>query len=159
MSTSPPSDPFHTCWALQSCTSCLAHAACGWCPYSSTCVPLPSSSLPPLLLPLSKAHICPLPWQERYELRTAPLGCGCSTTSLLVGLGAVGGTLVALLVGWLLVWVLGWIYAAERAERGGWVLHEGPRGERWGHTWTRPRRTWWTGWRRREDGESAALLA
>nr|POE87263.1 hypothetical protein CFP56_29852 [Quercus suber] len=70
---------------------------CGWCPSSSICVPADS-----LLDPLSKKNICPLV-DERYELRTGALGCGCSTTTLL----SIVVTIFATIAGLILLYGLG----------------------------------------------------
>ena len=92
MSTSDESR-LAACWRHQECSSCLdSKHGCGWCPYSSTCIPVSS-----LLEPISKANTCPLS-NERFELRTKALGCGCSTTTLLSIIVAVFATVAAVLV-------------------------------------------------------------
>ncbi|KAK5694886.1 hypothetical protein LTR97_009477 [Elasticomyces elasticus] len=79
------------CWKIQDCGSCThSKDGCGWCPYSSTCVPTTN-----LLKPLSDANICPLK-SERFELRTKALGCGCSTTTFLSVFVTVFATIAAL---------------------------------------------------------------
>lgn len=81
------------CWRLQSCASCTqSKHDCGWCPMSNACVPASS-----LTAPVSQGNICPHP-QERYELRTKALGCGCSTATLLSIIVTVFATLAALLL-------------------------------------------------------------
>jgi len=78
------------CWGLQSCSSCIhSKHGCGWCPSSSTCVPVSS-----LLEPITNAHTCPLR-EERFELRTRALGCGCSTTTLLSIIVTILATIAA----------------------------------------------------------------
>ncbi|KAL1999390.1 hypothetical protein VTN02DRAFT_4588 [Thermoascus thermophilus] len=106
----------HICWRRQSCGSCLADndddddghgVECGWCPFSSACVPIlhPSSNqssfphhlrLPGILTPIHNAHICPLGAPERWDLRTAPFGCAVSTMTLLTTVISVLGTLAAI---------------------------------------------------------------
>lgn len=84
-------DRFAACWRLQDCSTCIhSKHGCGWCPYSSTCVPANN-----LLDPISNDGICPL-WSERWELRTRTLGCGYSTTTLLSILVTVLATIAAL---------------------------------------------------------------
>ncbi|KAK5137713.1 hypothetical protein LTR08_007284 [Meristemomyces frigidus] len=79
------------CWSVQNCNSCThSKHGCGWCPYSSTCVPTTN-----LLKPVSDANVCPLR-AERFELRTKALGCGCSTTTLLSVIVTIFATIAAL---------------------------------------------------------------
>lgn len=90
-----------SCWRRQDCHSCTHDKhGCGWCPFSSTCVPASS-----LTQPVSDKNICPLA-AERWELRTKALGCGCSTTTLLSIIVTIFATIGALFVlialGWLL---------------------------------------------------------
>ena len=86
-------DRLASCWRIQDCYLCIQSShGCGWCPYSSTCVPTSS-----LLEPLSNAKTCPLR-DERFELRTKALGCGCSTTTLLSIVVTSFATIVALIV-------------------------------------------------------------
>jgi len=81
------------CWAIQDCYSCTHSSyGCGWCPFSSTCVPAGS-----LLGPISSANACPLQ-DERFELRTRAFGCGCSTTTLLSIIVTVFATIAACLL-------------------------------------------------------------
>ena len=89
------------CWRRQDCYSCTHDKhGCGWCPFSSTCVPASA-----LTDPVSNKNICPMV-SERWELRTKALGCGCSTTTLLSVIVTVFATIGALIVlialGWLL---------------------------------------------------------
>ena len=84
-------DRFAACWRRQNCYNCIHSShGCGWCASSSTCVPASS-----LLEPVSKGNICPLK-DERYELRTRALGCGCSTTTILSIIVTVFATIAAL---------------------------------------------------------------
>ena len=83
------------CWRHQTCNSCInSKHRCGWCPYSSTCIPASN-----LLSPVANAHICPLR-NERFELRTKALGCGCSATTLLSIIVTVFATLAAAALLW-----------------------------------------------------------
>jgi len=50
-----------------------------------------------LLDPVLKASACPLA-QERFELRTKTLGCGCSTATFLTLIVTVVSTILALLI-------------------------------------------------------------
>jgi len=105
-----------TCWRIQDCGHCLVSKEnCGWCPYSATCVPLPKGGN--ILSPIRNKHICPLPWQERWELRTAPFGCNCSTTSFLVSMGTVLGTIFALILLYLLYKLIKWMTLAAKREK------------------------------------------
>ncbi|KAF2841335.1 hypothetical protein M501DRAFT_545851 [Patellaria atrata CBS 101060] len=156
------------CWRIQSCGRCLSNdARCGWCPYSSTCLPLPSTHNPSILTPLTHP-LCPLR-PERYELRTRALGCDCSTYTLLAILITVASTIGAGLLLWLLVWLLrklwrgmkgaglgrsgGWEMRVVEGSWGGWLVREG--------VWVRggkedgeEGRQWWGGGKeRREDGD------
>ena len=81
------------CWSNSDCKSCThSKHGCGWCPYSSTCVPTSN-----LLKPIRDADICPLR-AERFELRTKALGCGCSTTTLLSVLVTIFATIAGLVL-------------------------------------------------------------
>lgn len=124
------------CWRNQDCGSCThSRYGCGWCPYSSTCVPVSS-----LLQPLSDAQTCPLR-SERFELRTRALGCGCSTTTFLTVVVTVFATITALLL------IYGISIVARRLDRTfisgswhGWQLQIDDDGLRSGRQWKR--RTW-----------------
>ncbi|KAK3110154.1 hypothetical protein LTR53_015847 [Teratosphaeriaceae sp. CCFEE 6253] len=101
------SDRADACWGIQNCHACTHSShGCGWCPYSSTCVPTTN-----LLKPISDAQVCPLR-AERYELRTKALGCGCSTTTLLSVLVTVLATIVGLVLLGLIGYVLSFINQA-----------------------------------------------
>lgn len=79
------------CWRIQNCHACTHSShGCGWCPHSSACVPVSS-----LLQPVSDAKTCPSR-DERFELRTRALGCGCSTATLLSIVVTVFATIAAL---------------------------------------------------------------
>lgn len=135
-------DRFWRCWRRNDCGSCLSSSGpqdCGWCPYSATCVPLPSSHST-ILSPINNPHICPFPWQERYELRTRPFGCNCSTTSFLVALITCVSTLVGALVLWGLVKLLIALWRVLRAGSTGYelvILEEEERHNVKGRVWRR----------------------
>jgi len=81
------------CWRNQDCRTCLeSPAQCGWCPYTSACVPANS-----LLDPVWNEDICPH-WAERWELRTKTLGCYCSTITLFTALITILCTIVGLVI-------------------------------------------------------------
>jgi hypothetical protein len=83
-------------------------------PQSSTCVPVSGT----LLSPLSH-QICPLA-SERYELRTATLGCNCSTYTLLSIIITVFSTIGALVLVSVVLWLLKWWGRTMRS--GGWEI-------------------------------------
>lgn len=86
-------DRLAACWHIQNCYNCIrSNHGCGWCPFSSACIPASS-----LLEPVSNAKVCPLK-AERFELRTKALGCGCSTTTILSIIVTVFATIVALVL-------------------------------------------------------------
>ena len=86
-----PEDHLSACWRISNCNNCINSShGCGWCASSSACVPASS-----LLEPITNSHICPSR-NERFELRTRALGCGCSTTTLLSVIVTVFATIVAL---------------------------------------------------------------
>ncbi|KAL7922615.1 hypothetical protein ACQKWADRAFT_74323 [Trichoderma austrokoningii] len=88
-------DHFQQCWAQQSCGGCLDTVACSWCPYTWSCVP--NQHAIPLLAPAFNAEICPHP-DERWEVRTRPLGCKVSSRMGLTVAVTVVATLAAVLV-------------------------------------------------------------
>jgi len=146
------------CWKIQDCGHCVgSNDNCGWCPYSSTCVPLPQGGN--LLSPVTHPNICPMPWQERWELRSAPFGCNCSTTSLLVAIITVLSTLVGLALLVLLIKIVKWIWVVGSGRRGGWVIHVKDDGTRRGHIWVR-RSHWWNRlWRGQKEEEVMVIDA
>ena len=78
------------CWRIQTCHNCLnSDHGCGWCPTSSLCIPTSG-----ILEPVTNKNVCPLK-DERFELRTKPFGCGCSTTTLLTAIVTVFATIIA----------------------------------------------------------------
>jgi len=121
------------CWSVQDCRSCTHSShGCGWCPYSSSCVPTTN-----LLKPVSDANICPLR-SERFELRTKALGCGCSTTTLISVIVTVFATIAALA----LLYGIGLaIFWANRVfgsgTWNGWEIEVKEDGTKEGHQWRR----------------------
>ncbi|KAJ5364948.1 uncharacterized protein N7496_010661 [Penicillium cataractarum] len=120
---------FRLCWRRQSCSSCLAgDVGCSWCPIvslaayclrsaellwkvylfpifiaiviiltSSACVP--NSARLPILAPIGSSHICPLGFEERWELRTLPFGCNASSLTVISVVVSILGTLAAIATG------------------------------------------------------------
>lgn len=95
---------------------------------------MPAASL---LEPIYKP-ICPL-GDERFELRTRLLGCGCSTTTLLSIIVTIFGTIVGLLILYAIILCIRSINSVYgTGSRRGWeveVLDDGSRRER---QWARP---------------------
>jgi hypothetical protein len=58
---------------------------------------VPNIALVPILAPVTNPDVCPF-WDERWEVRTRPLGCYVSTITFLTCLGSVFGTLLVLLL-------------------------------------------------------------
>ncbi|KAF2650493.1 hypothetical protein K491DRAFT_608700 [Lophiostoma macrostomum CBS 122681] len=163
------------CWryTFRDCGDCQrSKAGCGWCPVSSTCLPLPRDPLSrafPLLSPIRYRFICAL-GPERFELRTSGLGCQVSTITFLTSIVTIFCTIGGLIVLYGLIKLVQGIAFAARARKGGWVVNgDGSedvwirRGESWGKWWRRVRgrereeeilmidggtseRSWWT-WR------------
>lgn len=112
---------FH-CWPHFTCETCLASPyPCAWCATSSSCVPNDLFPSPfGILTPLKSDSICPLAWRERWEMRSKPFSCRCSTMTLMSVVVAVLGTLVGLVLLWEL-WCLGrWSVRRWRERRPGW---------------------------------------
>lgn len=96
---------------------------------------MPATSL---LDPVFKADICPSS-QERFELRTKTLGCGCSTTTLLSVIVTVVSTLVALLILYAILVctrALNQVYGT--GARRGWEIEVFDDGTMKGQPWARP---------------------
>jgi hypothetical protein len=118
---------------------------------------------------MANAHICPLPWQERWELRTAPFGCNCSTTSFLVSAATILATLVGLIVLIFLFKLFKWIGKAWVGSGDGWTVHVMEDGGRVGHIWVRRCEEGWGEWvarcwrgmwgSKKEEDEARPLLA
>ncbi|KAF2801737.1 uncharacterized protein BDZ99DRAFT_512808 [Mytilinidion resinicola] len=137
------------CWGILDCGDChRSQHHCGWCPISGTCLPLPLNPLArafPLLSPISHHHICAL-GAERFELRTAGLGCQVSTITFLTSIVTILITLAVLLGSWLLIRLGRWGIGVWKRAKGGWVVYgdgsEGVwvrKGEGWGPWWRRVR--------------------
>jgi hypothetical protein len=105
------SDTFHRCWRLQTCDSCISSdGPCGWCAISQTCVPIVDhGTVLPILAPIRNESICPLGWQERWELRNKTFGCRCSTMTLLSVVIAVASTIVGILLIWSIIQLGKWM--------------------------------------------------
>ncbi|KAL7942239.1 hypothetical protein V8C42DRAFT_162248 [Trichoderma barbatum] len=86
---------FKRCWAQQGCGGCLNNKGCSWCPYTWSCVP--NEYTIPMLAPALGGNICPHP-DERWEIRTRPLGCGVSSSMTLAVVVTILATLAAVLV-------------------------------------------------------------
>ncbi|KAK8173447.1 hypothetical protein IWX90DRAFT_142217 [Phyllosticta citrichinensis] len=138
-----PDEQLRRCWRLQTCGSCLSEGdgrSCGWCPWSSTCVALPTSprSLPLILLPLAHRNICSQP-SERFELRTKSFGrdsCNVSTLTVLTAVVAAVSGVALVFLAWALWRVGGGLWRSWREARGGTELlveDEGACGQR--RTW------------------------
>ncbi|EUC47008.1 hypothetical protein COCMIDRAFT_91234 [Bipolaris oryzae ATCC 44560] len=140
-------DRLKLCWGYMDCGDChRSKGHCGWCAISSTCLPLPLDGFSrafPLLSPIRHHSICAL-GSERFELRTAGLGCQVSTITFLTSLVTIFCTLFGVLVLYGVSKCVGWVVVGTRARRGGWVVYEdGSSG-----LWVREREGWGTLWRR-----------
>ncbi|KAF7568057.1 hypothetical protein PtrM4_126700 [Pyrenophora tritici-repentis] len=113
---------------------------------SSTCLPLPTDPLSrafPLLSPIRHKTICAL-GPERFELRTAGLGCQVSTITFLTSIVTIFCTLFGVLVLYGLSKCIGLLRLGARAKKGGYVLYEDGTGE----VWVRKSEGWGKWWRR-----------
>ncbi|KAF2744906.1 hypothetical protein M011DRAFT_448206 [Sporormia fimetaria CBS 119925] len=151
------------CWGYTDCGDChRSEGFCGWCAISNTCLPLPTdpvSSAFPLLSPLRYKFICAT-GPERFELRTAGLGCQVSTITFLTAVVTIFATLTGL-VGLLgFGWCVKRLLRYERGRKGGWRVGADGMGEVWVR---RGRGGWLGGWGRKgsgrnDEGEERALL-
>lgn len=91
--------------ASPDCASCLAsHDPCAWCAISQACVPNSQhGTLIPILAPIRNEDICPLGWRERWELRSRPFGCRCSTMTFMSVVVAVLSTMIGIFLIWSMV--------------------------------------------------------
>ncbi|KAK0657199.1 hypothetical protein B0T16DRAFT_54741 [Cercophora newfieldiana] len=128
--TYDPEDPFFRCWAKNQCGWCLDEKGCSWCPFTQACVPNPYTVQ--FLAPVWDKQICPDSDNERWELRTRPLGCRVSTVTTLTTIVTVQTTLLAVLLVWLVVLGVGWFrkYHAKQ-EAGWWKVWRRLKIERW----------------------------
>ncbi|EMD92164.1 hypothetical protein COCC4DRAFT_129925 [Bipolaris maydis ATCC 48331] len=135
------------CWGYMDCGDChRSPGHCGWCAISSTCLPLPLDGFSrafPLLSPIRHHSICAM-GSERFELRTAGLGCQVSTITFLTSLVTIFCTLFGVLVLYGVSKCVGLVVVGARARRGGHVLFEDGRGG----VWEREREGWGKWWRR-----------
>ncbi|PNH44128.1 hypothetical protein VD0004_g3508 [Verticillium dahliae] len=123
---------FYRCWRNAECHKCLSEPQCGWCPLTWACVP---NSYPiPLLAPAYDEGICPYR-EERWEMRTRPLGCQVSTVTGLTGVISIASTLVFLLL------AVAAVFACRRAWR-----------------WGKAGRHRWNRFRSSRSGEAEPLL-
>ncbi|KAL6704490.1 hypothetical protein ACN47E_008119 [Coniothyrium glycines] len=119
-------DRLFRCWGYSDCGDChRSEGHCGWCAISSTCLPLPLDPLSrafPLLSPIRHKEICAL-GLERFELRTAGLGCQVSTITFLTSIVTIICTVfgVFVLVGILKLYRA--IAAAIRGSKGGYAVY------------------------------------
>ncbi|KAH8731999.1 hypothetical protein GQ44DRAFT_698332 [Phaeosphaeriaceae sp. PMI808] len=156
-------DRLFKCWGYTDCGDChRSEGFCGWCPISSTCLPLPTDPLSrafPLLSPIRYKNICAL-GSERFELRTSGLGCQVSTITFLTSIVTIFSTLFGVLVLYLFFQCVRYIGFSSRARRGGYVIY--PNEEQWrGEIWVRRSESWSVWWRRgteSQGGERRPLL-
>jgi hypothetical protein len=84
---------------------------------------------------------------ERFELRTAGLGCQVSTITFLTSIVTIFSTLFGVLVLYLLVKCAKWAGLGTRASKGGYVVQ--PNDEQWKEdVWVRQSESWGKWWRR-----------
>ncbi|KAH6638990.1 hypothetical protein C7974DRAFT_387665 [Boeremia exigua] len=134
------------CWGISDCGDChRSKGSCGWCPISSTCLPLPTDRLSrafPLLTPVRYKGICAV-GSERFELRTSGLGCQVSTITFLTAIVTIFATIFGLLVIYGLTIVGKWLYLVSQGSNNGWVQYADGTGE----VWIR-KESWGKWWRR-----------
>lgn len=95
----------------------------------------------PLLAPMRYKFICAL-GPERFELRTAGLGCQVSTITFLTSIITIFCTLLGVVVLYGLAKLFSWVSLLLRANRGGCIQFEDGSVEIWdqrGSTWGQ----WW----------------
>jgi hypothetical protein len=115
-------DLFTHCWRLQSCNGCLTTTRpCSWCATSQTCVPNEVFSWPfSILAPIKTENVCPLGWKERWEMRSKPFSCRCSSMTFVSVVVAVLSTLVGVLLLWLLALFVQLLLRKWRKREDGW---------------------------------------
>ncbi|KAK0632135.1 hypothetical protein B0T14DRAFT_22122 [Immersiella caudata] len=113
-----PDDPFFRCWAHNQCGWCLDEIGCSWCPFTQSCVPNPYALQ--LLAPAWDEHICPDSKNEKWEIRTRPLGCRVSTVTTLSVFVTVFATLWAVILVWLVVVGVRWVRSYHTKQEAGW---------------------------------------
>jgi len=127
-----------------------------WYEQSSTCVPIPTGHAS-LLAPIRNSRICPL-FDERFELRTATFGCGCSTLTLLTSIITVLCTVAGFLLLWGLFSVISKSITWTRGTRGGWMIRledDGPR--RRGQIWVRKATKWRLWWNKKAEEDISEI--
>ncbi|KAH7071221.1 hypothetical protein BKA63DRAFT_517549 [Paraphoma chrysanthemicola] len=137
------------CWGIMDCGDCH-RSDCGWCPISSTCLPLPNDPLSrafPLLAPIRYKFIC-AEGPERFELRTSGLGCQVSTITFLTSVVTIFATLFGVLVLYYSFRCAQWFGLGWRSRRGGWIMY-GEEIVRVEDVWVRSSVSWGTWWRKR----------
>lgn len=162
-------DRLYKCWGYLDCGDChRSDGFCGWCPMvcfipflpqhcsdcltsqSSTCLPLPDDGLSrafPLLSPIRYKGICAF-GSERFELRTAGLGCQVSTITFLTSVVTILGTLLGVLILRLLFKCAKWIIVGPHPRRVGYVVYPNDE-EPWkGDIWVRRSEGCGNWWRR-----------
>ncbi|KAH4104519.1 hypothetical protein HBI52_222350 [Parastagonospora nodorum] len=149
-------DRLYKCWGYLDCGDChRSDGFCGWCPISSTCLPLPDDGLSrafPLLSPIRYKGICAF-GSERFELRTAGLGCQVSTITFLTSIATIFSTLFGVLILRILFRFANWMIVGFRARRGGYVVCPNDE-ESWkGDVWVRRSESWVDLWRRMRGGQ------
>lgn len=115
-------DLFHRCWRLQTCDLCISsHDPCAWCAVSQTCVPnFDHGTLFPILAPIRNENICPLGWQERWELRSKTFGCRCSSMTFMSVVFTGLSTTVGILLLWTIVKSWKWIFRRWKRRGKDW---------------------------------------
>ncbi|KAL7775926.1 hypothetical protein CFE70_006338 [Pyrenophora teres f. teres 0-1] len=103
----------------------------------------PLSRAFPLLSPIRYKNICAL-GPERFELRTAGLGCQVSTITFLTSIVTIFCTLFGVLILYGLAKCIGLLRLGARAKRGGYVVY----GDGSGEVWVRKSEGWGKWWRR-----------
>ncbi|KAF2023617.1 hypothetical protein EK21DRAFT_105200 [Setomelanomma holmii] len=143
-------DRLFKCWGYTDCGDChRSDGFCGWCPISSTCLPLPLDPLSrafPLLSSMRYKFIC-AQGPERFELRTAGLGCQVSTITFLTSVVTIFATLFGVLVLYASFKCAKWCGLGLRARRGGWFVYE-EQVVRDEDVWVRKSESWGKWWRR-----------
>lgn len=138
-------DRLNKCWGYIDCGDChRSEGHCGWCPLSSTCLPLPLDPLSrmfPLLSPMRVKGICAF-GSERFELRTGGLGCQVSTITFLTSIITIFCTLFGVFVMYGLLRLYTWVRLGT--TRGGYVVYgDGTEG-----IWVRKNKSWGEWWKR-----------
>jgi hypothetical protein len=132
-STTQDLDLFIHCWRLQTCDSCLhTSQPCSWCATSQTCIPNEVFNWPfSILAPIKTENVCPLGWRERWEMRSKPFSCRCSSMTFVSVVVAILATLVGVLVLWLLAGLVRFLLRKWKQRKEGWW-----RISRWRAPWT-----------------------